>query len=118
MHSKNFRKFRINKKRGEVNNDLQDQIRELKGEEDEKSKEELNKLYEKLADKAQENFQKAKEALNEIIPGDETVNTKKLWKFKKKLCPKTKDPPTAMLDNNGNLLTTNKSIEKRVQGQA
>ena len=33
------------------------------------------------------------------------MNSKKVWKLKKKLCPKFQDPPAAMLDSKGNLLT-------------
>ena len=33
--------------------------------------------------------------------------------MKKKLFPKSRDLPLAMFDKNGNLLTTNKSIESR-----
>ena len=29
----------------------------------------------------------------------------KLWKLKKILCPKLRDPPTAMKDKHGNLVT-------------
>ena len=35
-----------------------------------------------------------------------------LWGLKKKLCPKAKDPPTAMVDNDGNLKTTAEGIQE------
>ena len=41
------------------------------------------------------------------------MNAKSLWKLKKKLCPKVKEPPTAMLDNKGNLLTSETAIQDR-----
>ena len=41
------------------------------------------------------------------------MNEKQIWKLKKKICPRSKDPPTAMLDDKGNLLTDNKAIERR-----
>ena len=41
------------------------------------------------------------------------MNEKQIWNLKKKLCPKSKDPPTAMLDKKGTLLTDNKAIERR-----
>ena len=41
------------------------------------------------------------------------MNSKKLWKLKKKLCPNIRPPPTAMLDSRGNLLTTDQAIERR-----
>ena len=40
------------------------------------------------------------------------VNAGKLWKLKKKLNPRKKDPPTAMTDPNGNLVTSKSGIEK------
>ena len=33
--------------------------------------------------------------------------------MKKKLCPKYKDPPAAIVDAKGNLLTADKDIERR-----
>ena len=41
------------------------------------------------------------------------LNPNQLWKLKKKLCPESRDPPCAMLDDNGNLLTSNKAIKER-----
>ena len=38
-------------------------------------------------------------------------NAGKLWKLKKKLSPRFIDPPTAMKDSNGKLLTDNKDIK-------
>ena len=34
-----------------------------------------------------------------------------MWRLKKKLSPKCRDPPTAMLDQKGNLITSAKAIE-------
>ena len=39
------------------------------------------------------------------------MNSGHLWKLKKKISPKCRDPPTAMLDNHGNIITSAKSIE-------
>ena len=33
--------------------------------------------------------------------------------MKKRLCPNARDSPCAMLDKNGNILTSNKAIEER-----
>ena len=41
------------------------------------------------------------------------MNSKKVWKLKKLLCPKSRDPPAAMLDKGGYLLTENSAIETR-----
>ena len=37
----------------------------------------------------------------------------KFWKIRKTICPKSQDPPSAMLDSKGNLLTSQASIENR-----
>ena len=36
----------------------------------------------------------------------------KLWKLRKKMCPYKVDTPTAMLDPNGNLVTSFESLEE------
>ena len=41
------------------------------------------------------------------------LDSQRFWKVKKKLCPRTKDPPSVMLDSHDNLLTTDKAIEDR-----
>ena len=38
-------------------------------------------------------------------------NPGKLWQLKKKLSPKHRDPPTAMRDSNGNILTYDEEIK-------
>ena len=39
------------------------------------------------------------------------LNPNKLWKLKKRLCPRSKDPPCAMMDKNGNLLITDEALK-------
>ena len=34
------------------------------------------------------------------------------WKLKQKLCPKARDPPTAMVDDEGNLVTSAEGIQE------
>ena len=41
------------------------------------------------------------------------LNPNQMWKLKKKLCPNSRDPPNAMLDEHDNLLTTDKAIQDR-----
>ena len=43
---------------------------------------------------------------------DGGFNSGKLWKLKKKLTPSNYDPPTAMKDSEGNLITTENEILK------
>ena len=42
---------------------------------------------------------------------DRGFNPGKLWKLKKKLSPKLGEPPTAMLDTKGKLLTSEEDIK-------
>ena len=42
------------------------------------------------------------------------LNHNQIWKLKKKLCPDSRKPPSAMQDKHENLLTTNKAIQERV----
>ena len=39
-------------------------------------------------------------------------NSGKLWNLKKKLCPKVNDPPTALVDERGNIITSDEAIEE------
>ena len=36
-----------------------------------------------------------------------------VWRLKRRLCPNARDPPSAMTDRKGNLLTSSKAIEER-----
>ena len=40
------------------------------------------------------------------------VNSNKLWQLKKKLCKKATDPPSAMINSEGDLITSNSDIKK------
>ena len=45
------------------------------------------------------------------IKDGEQLEPQKFWRIKKKICSKSKDPPSFMFDKKGNILTTNKAIE-------
>ena len=65
-----------------------------------------------MADKcAQRNYETIKEEIDKIDCQEGGVNSSHLWKLKKKLSPKCRDPPTAMLDLKGNLVTSEQAIE-------
>ena len=49
--------------------------------------------------------------MNNIECEEGGLNIGNLWKLKKKLCPYKKDPPTAMMDPHGNLVTSEKSLK-------
>ena len=58
-----------------------------------------------------DNYQKIIEEIGNIDCNEGGVNSGHLWKLKKKLSPRCRDPPTAMLDSSGNLITSEKAIE-------
>ena len=107
-----FKKIRITDKPNQEIEDLFDQRRILRNKKDETSIKDLEAVENKLAEKcAKENYQKIMEEV-ELIDCDEGgVNSNHLWRLKKKLSPKCRDPPTAMLDNQGNLVTSEQGIE-------
>ena len=90
-------------------------MRYLKGKEDNESKKELVAVMEALADTIVENnFNKLKQQLDKMKPNENGVLANEMWKLRKKMCLKNRDPVTAMTDKSGNLLTTDKAIQKRV----
>ena len=69
-------------------------------------------MEEQLADKcAKKNYLKIKEELRGI-ESEGGMHPGKLWRIKKKLSPRRLDPPTAMLDPFGNLVTSMAGVEK------
>ena len=107
-----FNKIRIIDKPNKEIENLFERRKILKNKKDEKSKHELEVIENKLADLcAKSNYEKTKEEIEGIKPDDGKINSGKLWKLKNKLNPKCRDPPTAMKDNDGNLITTAKGIE-------
>ena len=59
----------------------------------------------------QSNYEKIKEEIEGIKCEEGGFNSGKLWKLKKKLFPQSRDPPTAMLDQDGNLVTDSSQIQ-------
>ena len=109
----NFKKNRINKKKTKDNHMLHDKRRDLKTKTDATSKLELTKVTQDIADQAESNFKKLKDELKKLDPNNKGLDAKQLWKLKKSICPKVRDPPCAMMDKSGNLLTSNKELQKR-----
>ena len=73
---------------------------------------ELEKARINIANTANENFKIIKAEIDALKP-NEKLSSNSLWKLKKKLCPNSTTPPTAMLDKCGHLLTSNEAIEER-----
>ena len=44
---------------------------------------------------------------------EEKQDGQKFWKLKKKLCPRSADPPSVMMDKRGNILTSTEAIQSR-----
>jgi len=111
--SKCFKKIRI---RGPKTNEklekLFDKRRVLKNKKDEESVKELENVEEMIAEQcAEDNLKIVKEACDGITCEDGGVNINKMWKMKKKLKGRYCEPPSAMLDEHGNVVTDNTGIE-------
>ena len=105
----NFKKVRITRNKKNKLEILHERMRKMKRE---NKQEELDKVIEEVAIHEEERYSKVIEELAKIK--DQTkLDSQKFWKVKKKLCPKTIDPPSVMLDSHKNLLTTDKAIEDR-----
>ena len=61
---------------------------------------------------AEDNLKLIKEACGGVTCEEGGMNAGKLWQLKKKLKGIVRQPPTAMLDQHGNLVTTNKAVEE------
>ena len=108
-----FKKKRVKHRENSELVKLFNKRRTLRTKSDEDSKKELLKVEADLADKcAKDNYIKIKEELKDIECEDGGMNagSGRLWQLKKKLNPRGRDPPTAMLDNKGNLMTSTAGI--------
>jgi hypothetical protein len=111
--AKNFKKRRVNDKKVVQNKELYDKMRNLKGKLDDRSKEELQKVQEEIVKVNEDNAKIVQEELNGTKSEEGGLNPNKMWKLKKRLCPKAMAPPSAMLDKEGNLLTSDEAIKER-----
>ena len=108
-----FKKIRISNKQNKEIEKLFCKRKELRNKSDIYSKIELEKVEIKLADLcAQANYMKICDEISDIKCDEGGINSGKLWQLKKKLSPRCRDPPTAMVDLDGKLLTSEKNVEK------
>ena len=112
--NKCFRKVRITDRIDEEKEELFKKWREMKNNPDNANKDELDKVENELAEKyANEYYEKIKEKTSGIDCEDGGLNSGNLWNLKKEIFPKSRDPPTAMIDPvSGNLLTSEDKIEE------
>ena len=111
--TKCFQKIRISehKSDNEIIN-LFDERRVLRSKMDTKSRSRLREVEEALADKcAETNKQKIESELKDIESDEGGFNMAKLWKLKKSLCPYNKEPPVAMSDPCGNIITSEANLK-------
>ena len=108
-----FKKVRITNTSDKVLEALYYKRNILRSKDDIKSKDELDKVEEELASKYSEKmYSKMKAQLKGCTDSEEGgFNTGALWKLKKKLSPRHTEPPTAMKDSNGKILTDAKDIQ-------
>ena len=107
-----FTKIRINDRPNKLIEDLFKKRQVLRGLNDDKSKADLKEVENKLADLcAQDNYIKIMDEISNIKCDEGGFNSGHLWKLKKKLSPRCRDPPTAMLDTKGNIITSATAIE-------
>ena len=102
---------KVGQRKGKYNSNhekIYNKWRDLRKKDDPKNKAECETLEAELAD---EYFDKVKEA-NAGIDCDEGGSmASELWKLKRQLCPRSRDPPTAMLDDEDNLVTNEDQIK-------
>ena len=104
-----FKKVKVKKDKVSYKEErLYNRWKALKDKEDVTSKAEKEELEEELAE---EYFDKIKLASKDIdcIQGGNVSS--EIWKLKKQICPRSRDPPTAMMNNDGNLVTDTEAIK-------
>jgi hypothetical protein len=107
-----FKKIRITNKSDKQTEELYERWRNLQRKDDAKSKEDLETIEKELEEKIADNFRKIEEETSKYNCEDGGFHSGKLWNLKKQLFPKHRDPPTAMMDSDGNLVTTSDEINE------
>ena len=87
----NFKEIRVKKHKPEHDLSRYDRMRLLKGKDDHDSKKELLEVFEAIANKEANNYQNLKDELHKIKTHDGKINSKQLWKMKRKLCPNSRE---------------------------
>ena len=108
-----FKKVKVVEKVDKMTEELYRKWRHLQSKQTDKNEDEIKEIEDKLAETIAKNYRTIQTETGAIDCAEEAgFHTGRLWKLKKKLCPKAKDPPTAMLDDEGNLLTSAESIQE------
>ena len=106
-----FKKIRIGKKKISEYESLYDKWTSIRHNDDEASKLKSADLEEELADNYADNIhEKIREEIEGLECEEGGLNSGRLWKLKRKLFSKFNDPPSAIKDKNGKLLTSKDDI--------
>ena len=104
-----FKKVKVKKdKVSETEEGLYNRWKSLKDKEDSKSRAEKEEIEEELAE---EYLDKIRKASNNIDCAEGGNVSGEIWKLKKHIFPKSRDPPTAMMDEDGILVTNKEDIK-------
>ena len=79
----------------------------------EANKIEVETVVERIEACAEHKYNIVMKELEDMKQAEEKINSQKFWKLKKKIVGKHADPPAAMLDDDSNLLTSDKTIQER-----
>ena len=110
---KSFNKIRISENPDKELEVLFEKRKILRSKTDDASKADLEEVERKLDDIcAESNYRKIKEEIAHIKVDEGGIHSGSLWRLKKKISPRCRDPPTAMLDPSGNLLTSPEAIDE------
>ena len=108
-----FKKIKVQERVDKVLEDLYTQKTQLVNKDDKESKEKLQKVEKELVDKySEEMYHKIKKELKGLNSEEGGWNPGHLWKLKQKLSPRPIDPPTAIINEEGILLTDPNEIAK------
>ena len=87
----------------------------LKQKQDDKIKAELEEGIEAIGQEEEKNYTLLMSELNKLEPDKAgLIDAHKFWKISKNMFPESRDPPVAILEKQGNLVTTDKTLENRV----
>ena len=105
-----FRKVGQKKKNENIKHEhMYNRWKLLRTKDDTQSKHEVKEIEAELAETY---FKKISDATSDINCDEGGMSSGKLWNLKKQLFPRSRDPPTAMLDNSDNLVTNVETIKK------
>ena len=108
-----FKIIKVTNKKEKEHERLYNKWNLLRNKGDPKSKEHCKKIENELAFKySSYYFDKIENETNKIDTELGGFNSGAMWKFKKEMFPQSRDPPTAMLDMEGNLQTDGAKIKE------